>query len=135
MSTLPEFGFLRLPQIIGSKAVTPEQAERNREQAEREKAAGRRPNVKPKKPRPAVQGLIPVSATVWWQGIRTGRYPAPVKLGTHAVGWRVEDIRTLLSHLENQSGGDEELPRFTNRKSEVAARIQRCLSLAYGKKP
>lgn len=66
-NTLPETGFLRLPQIIGDRKASP--------------------------PIPAI---IPVSKSTWWQGIKTGRYPKPVKLGERCTAWRVEDIRTLV---------------------------------------
>lgn len=65
--SLPETGFLRLPQIIGNKKTDP--------------------------PIPAI---IPVSKSTWWQGIKTGRYPQPVKLGERCTAWRVEDIRALI---------------------------------------
>jgi len=66
-STLPETGFLRLPQIVGdSKAYPP------------------------------VPALIPVSKSTWWAGVKSGRYPQPVKLGPRITAWRVEDIRRLI---------------------------------------
>jgi prophage regulatory protein len=67
MYQLPETGYLRLPQIIGDR------------------------NAKP--PIPAV---IPVSKSTWWEGVKTGRYPKPVKLGPRITAWRVEDIRALI---------------------------------------
>lgn len=68
MHKLPETGFLRLNQIIG--------------------------NPKAKPPIPAV---IPVSKSTWWEGVRTGRYPQPVRtLGLRITAWRVEDIRSLI---------------------------------------
>ena len=51
-STLPDTGFVRLPQIIGST-----------------------------KARPPIPALIPVSRSTWWAGVKSGRYPQPVKLG------------------------------------------------------
>ncbi len=71
MHTLPDTGFLRLPQIIGDPSATP--------------------------PIPA---LIPVSKSTWTRGIREGRFPAPVKLGLRAAAWRVEDIRALIAKQE-----------------------------------
>ena len=50
----------------------------------------------------APAGPIPVSRSTWWAGIKTGRYPQPVKLGPRITAWRVEDIRTLI-----ESGVDE----------------------------
>ena len=41
-------------------------------------------------------GPIPVSKSTWWDGVKTGRYPKPVKLGPRITAWRVEDIRTLI---------------------------------------
>lgn len=50
-----------------------------------------------------VLSFIPLSRSVWWAGIRDGRYPAPVKLGPRAVGWRVEDIRGLIDKLGKEA--------------------------------
>jgi len=65
---LPETGFLRLRQIIGDRKTDP--------------------------PTPAI---IPVSKSTWWQGIKTGRYPKPIKLGERCTAWRVEDILNLIN--------------------------------------
>jgi predicted DNA-binding transcriptional regulator AlpA len=43
----------------------------------------------------APAGPIPVSKSTWWAGVKTGRYPKPVKLGPRITAWRVEDIRAL----------------------------------------
>lgn len=74
MSKLPETGFLRLHQIIGR--------------------AGN-PTASP--PIPPVPGIIPVSKSTWWAGVKSGRYPKPVRtLGRRITVWRVEDIRALI---------------------------------------
>lgn len=44
----------------------------------------------------APKGPIPVSRSTWWAGVKTGRFPKPVKLGPRITAWRVEDIRTLI---------------------------------------
>jgi|GEM_PF-370122 len=68
MHQLPETGYLRLPQIIGD------------------------PNANP--PIPAV---IPVSKSTWWNGVKSGRYPSPVRtLGLRITCWKVEAIRALI---------------------------------------
>ena len=64
---LPAEGYVRLPQIIGNPKATP--------------------------PIPAV---IPVSKSSWWNGIKSGKYPQPVKLGQRTTAWRVSDIRALI---------------------------------------
>ena len=67
MATLPETGFIRLPQIVGDP-----------------------------KAEPPVPPLYPVSRSTWWAGVRTGRVPKAVKLGPRITAWRVEDIRDLI---------------------------------------
>ena len=42
------------------------------------------------------KGLLPIGASTWWEGVKTGRYPKPVKLGPRITAWRVEDIRALI---------------------------------------
>ncbi|MGZ4987353.1 MAG: helix-turn-helix transcriptional regulator [Limisphaerales bacterium] len=42
-------------------------------------------------------GPIPVSKSTWWAGVKSGRYPKPVKLGLRITAWRVEDIVELLN--------------------------------------
>ena len=64
--SLSDTGYLRLPQIIGDPKATP--------------------------PIPA---LIPVSKSTWWQGVKTGRYPQPVRtLGLRITAWSVESMET-----------------------------------------
>jgi prophage regulatory protein len=44
-----------------------------------------------------VLAVFPVGRSTWWAGVKTGRYPAPVKLGPRVTAWRVSDIRDLLA--------------------------------------
>lgn len=69
MKSLPETGFLRLPQIIGDPKAIP--------------------------PTPPI---IPVKKSCWWDGVSTGRFPKPVKFGRCTM-WRVEDIRALIASV------------------------------------
>jgi prophage regulatory protein len=68
---IPEIGYLRLRQIIGDKKADP-----------------------------PIPGPFPVSKSTWWQGVRSGRFPKPVKLGPKITAWRVEDIRRLIESAE-----------------------------------
>jgi prophage regulatory protein len=70
MNRLPETGFLRLPQIICDL-----------------------------KAEPPIPPIIPVKKSCWWDGVRTGRFPKPVKLGPRVTMWRVEDIRALIASI------------------------------------
>lgn len=45
---------------------------------------------------PTVLRLIPVGKTTWWNGVKSGRFPRPVKLGPNTTAWRVEDIKTFI---------------------------------------
>lgn len=98
-AALPETGYLRLHQILGARAVSPEEAEHNRIEADRARAAGLRPTDRPRRPRAATPAVIPLSPSVWWEGVKSGRFPKPVKIGARATAWRVEDIRALLARL------------------------------------
>ena len=42
---------------------------------------------------------IPVSKTAWFEGIKKGLYPKPVKLGTRSSAWDVVAIRQLITEL------------------------------------
>lgn len=39
---------------------------------------------------------IPVCRSTWWEGVRTGRYPAPVHLGPRVTAWRLSSIMQLV---------------------------------------
>lgn len=69
MRELPETGFIRLTGIVGRKAD---------------------------QDRPAIAALVPVSASTWWQWVRDGKAPKPVKLGLRCTAWRIEDIRAFV---------------------------------------
>lgn len=40
--------------------------------------------------------FIPVSRSSWWAGVKSGRYPKPLKLSERVTVWRVSDIRALI---------------------------------------
>lgn len=46
---------------------------------------------------PPVPALLPISKSSWWAGIKAGRYPAPIKLGSRAAAWRSSDIFELIN--------------------------------------
>jgi prophage regulatory protein len=48
----------------------------------------------------APKGPIPVARSTWWAGVKSGRFPKPVKLGPRTTAWRVEDIRDLIDKAE-----------------------------------
>lgn len=69
-ASLPATGFIRVSQIIGNPKADP-----------------------------PVPAIIPVSKSSWWQGVKTGRYPKPHKLGPRTTAWTVSSIRELVAKL------------------------------------
>lgn len=51
---------------------------------------------------PDVLRLYPISKSHWWQGVKDGKFPAPVKLGVRARGWRIGEILALTQKTENE---------------------------------
>lgn len=41
--------------------------------------------------------FIPVSRSHWWQGVKEGRYPQPIKLSERVTVWRATDIVALIN--------------------------------------
>jgi prophage regulatory protein len=74
MEKLPSVGFLRLAQILGDS-----------------------------KANPPIIPLIPVRKSTWWAGVKTGRFPAPIKIGPRISAWKAEDIRRLIDSIGEQS--------------------------------
>lgn len=46
--------------------------------------------------RRGIPAIFPVSKSTWWAGVKSGKYPKPVKLSVRCVAWRLEDIKALL---------------------------------------
>lgn len=64
---LPETGFLRLRQIVGDR-----------------------------KAKPPIAGPVPVSPSTWWQWVREGRAPKPLKLSRGVTVWTAASIRAYI---------------------------------------
>jgi len=68
MHQLPSTGYLRLCQIIGNP-----------------------------KAQPPIPALIPVSRSTWLNGVKSGRFPQPVRtLGNRIIAWKISDVRELI---------------------------------------
>lgn len=48
---------------------------------------------------PQILSLIPISRSAWWAGVREGKFPKGIKLGSKTTVWRAEDIRALIDLL------------------------------------
>ncbi len=52
---------------------------------------------------PIVLAIIPVGKSTWWNGVRDGRFPKPIKLTPRCTAWRAEDIHALIKSLADQA--------------------------------
>lgn len=52
-------------------------------------------------PKRGIPAIFPVSKSTWWAGVKSGRFPKPVKLSERCTAWRVSDVIDLL----DQRGG------------------------------
>lgn len=67
-TALSNTGFLRIWQIVGDK-----------------------------KANPPIPPLIPVGKSTWWAGVKSGKFPQPVKLGgVRTTAWKISDIQKLM---------------------------------------
>lgn len=71
---LPETGYLRLAQVVGNPKADP-----------------------------PIPPLIPVGKSTFWEWVKNGHFPKPVKLGPRTTAWRVEDVRAWMEKAN--SGG------------------------------
>ena len=46
--------------------------------------------------------VFPVAKSSWWAGVRSGRYPASVKLAPSTTAWRTADIVALIERIGGQ---------------------------------
>ena len=44
----------------------------------------------------AVLEIIPISKSSWWAGVKSGRFPKPMKLGPKTTAWRADEIFALI---------------------------------------
>ncbi|MCC6820421.1 MAG: AlpA family phage regulatory protein [Verrucomicrobiota bacterium] len=51
---------------------------------------------------PDVLSVIPLGKSCWWAGVKSGRFPKPVKLSARCTAWKAEDIRELIKILGEQ---------------------------------
>lgn len=50
-------------------------------------------------PKTKTPALIPVGRTTFLNRVKSGEYPAPIKLGARTVAWRSSDILALVEKL------------------------------------
>ena len=50
--------------------------------------------------------IVPVARSTWWQGVRSGRFPKPLKLGPRTTVWLLSDIKKLIEDLGGKKNAD-----------------------------
>lgn len=53
---------------------------------------------------PQILAHIPVSRSAWWAGVKSGKYPASVKISKNTTAWKAEDIHNLIARLASEGG-------------------------------
>ncbi len=53
---------------------------------------------------PTILKIYPIGRSTWWQGVKDGKFPKPVKLGQRTTAWRVEDIMALIENPPKPNG-------------------------------
>lgn len=53
---------------------------------------------------------VPVSRATWFRGVKSGIFPAPIRLGALTF-WHSRDIRHLIDHGIRQAGESKPRPR------------------------
>lgn len=51
-----------------------------------------------------IEPLLPVSRSAFYAGIKSGKYPAPIKLSERTSAWRKSDILALLESFGLSTG-------------------------------
>ncbi|HAU0805559.1 TPA: AlpA family phage regulatory protein, partial [Legionella pneumophila] len=42
---------------------------------------------------------IPIGKSTWWAGVKSGRFPKPIKFGPRMTVWKVEDIKAFIEKV------------------------------------
>jgi prophage regulatory protein len=51
---------------------------------------------------PEVLRRFPISKSGWWLGIKQGRFPRPVKLGSRSVAWSEKEVDALIARCQGE---------------------------------
>lgn len=46
--------------------------------------------------------IIPVSRATWWNGVKCGKFPKPIKIGPNITAWVSQDIEDLVRKLKGE---------------------------------
>nr|WP_245501183.1 AlpA family phage regulatory protein [Lichenibacterium minor] len=69
-------------------------------------------------------GPVPVSKSTWWAGVKAGRFPQPIKIGSRITCWRSEDIQDVIN------GGRMSAPETGANAATAKRRDEVCCPLS-----
>ena len=52
---------------------------------------------------PQILELLPISRAHWLAGVKSGKYPRPVKLGKRITCWKISEIQQLIHNGTTES--------------------------------
>ena len=51
-----------------------------------------------------IPDILPVSKSHFWAGVKSGKYPKPIKLSARVTAWRESDILALVRKEAEENG-------------------------------
>lgn len=67
--SLPTTRFVRIAQIVGDKNANP-----------------------------PIPPIVPVCRSTWWDGVKSGRFPRPIKLSPRVTVWKLDEVLALIDN-------------------------------------
>lgn len=55
-------------------------------------------------------GVLPISTSTWWAGVKSGKYPKPLNsnlLGVGITAWSKTDIQALIDNIQDEGKFNE----------------------------
>ena len=54
------------------------------------------------KANPPILPIFPISKSLWWDGVKKGKYPKPIKISGNITVWKSDEIQNLINNICNQ---------------------------------
>ncbi len=58
-------------------------------------------------PKKGIPALIPISKSTWWNGVKSGLYPKPIKISKRCTAWLAEEVWALTAMPSKKGLRDE----------------------------
>jgi prophage regulatory protein len=90
------------PQLPHTQAIAPTSARAPERRTATATAGESPPRIDPESELwrlPAVLAHVPISRSSWFAGVKSGRYPKPIRISERRVAWRASEIRSFVASL------------------------------------